>query len=583
MVDAIIRMESGGIMMLSLCGVVTAVITMWAAVMALREVKKTRKAQTPPAELAAAAAAQAAAKEERDLMRAIVKEARFLAKEMPVHMAIQNQFSWNFQEVRKDGRGKRRKKSLIQFDAILLTKTEIWFKVNGRKLPYGTSFSDIRKPENNVAENLQYAIHRPIQFYEDAEFNFFIRVGLKNSIMGIPRRVEWATAVQALPAGNPFAVAVGVNDNNKVIYQDLRKWPHGIIAGATGQGKSTQILQWLITLVAKNPPHMLKFIFVDLKEGVELGRFRDLPHTLRFVEEPAEAQAALEWADNEYTRRMERFKGVCQNINGWNSTQLDKLPYIFFIIDELADLMLDKKLKGPAVETMTKVARKGRAAGIHLIVATQIVEAQVLPLQIRGNFPGRCVFSVPGYSESMTVLNTGLAANLSHQGRCVYRHQATNMILQAPIATDDEIDKVIAVASGDDKPPKESFSEIELFKVALYNYEGYARAVELWEECKDYMSKNKIAAILKAYEFDFDDPAGSVIEIDGGRYILSHTKRTKAGTRPRKLVAINGRYPDNVNELHQWVDAETRSPEPELTDDIQPTEEEEDITACLDF
>lgn len=572
MIDAVIRMESQGIVVLGTAGIVVALITMLAAWLAWREWQRCHP--LPEAERAAAAALKAEQAEERALFRAIIKEARFLAKEMPVHMAIQNEFSWNFHEVRRDGRRKR-KKSLVQFDAILLTRTEIWFKVNGRKLPYGTSFSDIRKPENQVATNLQYAIHRPVQFYEDQEFNFFIRVGLKNSIMGIPKRVEWSKAVENLPAGNPFAVVMGVNENNKIIYHDLRKWPHGIIAGATEMGKSVQMTNWLITLISRNPPHMCRFVLVDLKDGVELSRFRAVPHVDEFIEEKAQVTPALHKLIAEYHRRMELFKGTCSNIAGWNAQTPQKLPYIFVVVDELADLMLDRALKTEASEAFSELARKGRAAGIHLILATQILEAAVLNLQIRGNISGRLCFSVPTATESMLVINTGAAAALGGiRGRCVYKSGASNTILQAPIASQEDIEQVIAAAIGEQPDKKGAgLDEIGLFRLVHYNYGGAARAREIWQDgAREHISLNRIGAILKAYEYDPEDPEGSVIEFDGHRFLLAPSRKTHAGTRPRMLVPINGKYPATVQELHHWAetgsqitDHETTEPEEEAT------------------
>lgn len=518
--------------------------------------KKRRKGKLSPAEAEEKARLKAEAEEEKTLFRAITREARFLAKVIPEHMAIQNRMVWNFHEYRRDGKGKRRKKSLIQFDVILLTRTEIWFKINGRKLPYGVSFSDIKKPENNVRANLQYAIHRPVMFYEDSEFNFFIRVGLKNSVMGIPRNVPWQKAFAALPKTLPFTVAVGINDHNKVVYQDLRKWPHGIIAGATGGGKSTQILQWLITMIKRNSPHNLKFIFVDLKEGIELGRFKDLPHTLQYVEEKAQVAPALQWTVNEYTRRMKMFKGKCQNITGWNATQKKKkkLPYIFFVVDEIADIMLDKALKAEAIEDLSKLARKARAAGIHVIVATQIVEAAVLPVQIRGNFPGRCVFSVPGNSESIMVLNNGMAVGLEPPGRCVYRHGSKHVYLQAPIATDDEIEAVIQEAITGKKTTLETFTVNDLFMICIHNLGGLASWRELYDACDGAMSQKKIKTLLKQHEFDFDSPQESIIELESKQYILSRSTKTAQGTQSRYLIPTNEKLPRDEDELIAMVE-----------------------------
>ncbi|MCP4428895.1 MAG: hypothetical protein GY803_30800 [Chloroflexi bacterium] len=491
------------------------------------------------------------AKEEQLLYRAIEREARYLIKEIPKHLSIQNRLDRLVPiGYQKSGGKRRRKRKLVQFDAALITKTEIWFHVNGRKLPYGVSFSDLRRPEHRVKENLQYAIHRPVRFYEDNEFNLFIRIGLKNAVMGVPKKVQWSRVYHALPKSSPFAVAVGVNEYGKVIYQDLRKWPHGIVAGSTNQGKSTQLSQWIITLVKRNSPDMCQFIFIDLKDGVEFDRFRDLPHTLAFVQEPENVQNQLDWLHSEYRRRMGMFKGVCRNVQGWNAQNRNKLQYIFLIIDEIAVLTLDKGLREKAVETLVKLAQRARAAGIHVITATQVIQAEVLPLLIRANMPGRVVFSLPGNTESILILNNGLAVGLEPQGRCVYLHGARHHILQAPIATDEEVNEVIQTAiTGRGKPDDSPFDEIDLFRVAIHNLGGLASWRELYDSTNGAMGQKKIKAVLKKYSFDQDDPAGSVFEFDGVRYLLSNPRVTSDGNKPRRLVEAGDSLPQTDDEL----------------------------------
>src|SRR5690606_22540876 len=164
-----------------------------------------------------------------------------------------------------------RRRRLLRFDAAIVTRTEIWFHFYGRGLPQGVSFADIKDPKNRVLDNLQYAIRRPCRFYEDGDFNLYLRVGLKYALYGIPKRFEWSTAFDALPKTRPLTLALGLDERGNVVYEDLRRWPHILVAGATRQGKSTQIIQWIITLIKRNTPDQVRFIFVDLKEGVELN------------------------------------------------------------------------------------------------------------------------------------------------------------------------------------------------------------------------------------------------------------------------------------------------------------------------
>lgn len=494
-----------------------------------------------------------AKREEDQFFKALQKEALFLSKEIPTALAIQNRLTHNYYETRRDNRGRKRKKSLVTFDAILMTDTEIWFHFNGRKLPYGVSFSDIKDPNNHVLDNLQYAIHRPCRFYEDSQFNLFLRVGLKNAIMGIPRRVEWLTVVGVLPKSNTFTVAIGVNDHGKVIYKDVRDWPHMIIAGATGYGKSTQLMQWITTLIKRNSPDMCQFVFVDLKEGLSLGQFQHTPHALNFVRETGDVLDALEWLVDEYKRRLRLFDGVCKDIKEWNGQRPDKLQYIFLIVDELADLMNDKRLNDKATELLMDIARKGRAAGVHAIVATQIVEKNVLPVAIRGNFPARCAFAVPGVTESLLVLGKKDAAKLGHVGRCVFMHGVDLLTLQAPIASDEEIQKVIDNALGGGGRDAHKFDYIDLFTTVLLNLDGKASWREIKQSVGDLMSQNKIKETLRTYEYKLDKPESYVINIDSETYILLPAFRD-LGSRARQLVSVDAsKLPLSVDEMKELL------------------------------
>jgi hypothetical protein len=255
---------------------VTLVLLLITAYSTFRYLKIKIQARMNDEERAEAERLREIAKEDEALYRAIEQEARYLVKEIPKHLSVQNKLDYRPTYDEHRGKKGRRKKRTVEFDAILITRTEIWFHFNGRKLPYGVSFSDIRDPQHRVRENLQYAIHRPCRFYEDYEYNLFLRVGLKNSVMGVPKNVKWARIFPALPKSNSFAFGVGVSEYGKLIYQDIRSWPHGIVAGSTGMGKTIMLTQIIVTMALRNNPEMCKFIFVDLKDGVEFYKFRDL-------------------------------------------------------------------------------------------------------------------------------------------------------------------------------------------------------------------------------------------------------------------------------------------------------------------
>jgi hypothetical protein len=172
----------------------------------------------------------------------------------------------------------------VQFDAAVYNEWEIWFHIEGSRLPFGISFFDLTNPDNQVIYNLERAIRRPCAWFEDAEFNLFLRVGLKGAIAGIPTVVKWRDVVDQLPKSRPMNVVIGQGENNKLIHRDIRSFPHLLVAGATQQGKSTWLVNAITTLIKNNSPSALQFVLVDLKEGVEFHRFKDVPHVKAFVD-----------------------------------------------------------------------------------------------------------------------------------------------------------------------------------------------------------------------------------------------------------------------------------------------------------
>lgn len=521
---------------------------------------------------------RARAIEESDLLTAIWKEARFLSSEIPQQLAIQNEMAFRYNE-EQTGK-KRRKRTLVKFPVGLLTTTEIWFAFDGRHLPYGTSFYDIKNPNNHVVENLQYAIHRPVSLYEDEEYNLFLRVGLKNAIMGIPKTVKWSDVHDQLPASRPLAVALGITNNSRLVYQDIRTWPHIFVAGSTGMGKSTQLKAWICSLALKNTPDDLRFFFIDLKNGLELGDFAKLPHCAGFAKEPPEAAKLIDEAVALGLERLTRFEGKCKDLHGWNSQfSLDRQPYIIVVIDELFDLMADRTLRGNMIDQIGVINRKLRAAGVHNVLCTQIVNKQVADIQIIGNAPARCVFSLPGLSHSMLALNNGRATTLNdHRGRAIYRGAGGDVVIQAPWITEREVQRSIADVLENHQRGRD-FTPDDLWKIIRYNLGGLAGRRELLQAVDGQIGSHRLQKWLQGADYRFDDPEGSVINIDGDRYILGSIKIAGSRQQARRLIPINGYLPATPDELAQMYLAVTGDgPEPgtdndetEILDEIDET------------
>ena len=246
--------------------------------------------------------------------------------------------------------------------------------------------------------------------------------------------------------GKPLNVALGKDIDGNVITSDISKWPHGLVAGSTGSGKSVCINTLLVSLLLKNKPDDLKLILVDPKQ-VELITYNDLPHLITpVISDPKMASQALKWSVDEMERRYSAFAhNRAKNIKDYNEKALNdptlqKLAYIVIIIDELADLM--QVCSSDVEESIQRLTQKARAAGIHLICATQRPTTDVVKGTIKNNIPTRVAFKVTSQVDSFTIIDEGGAESLLGKGDMLLKEIERPRRLQGAFITDDEIDYV---------------------------------------------------------------------------------------------------------------------------------------------
>lgn len=502
------------------------------------------------------------AQREAKIISACKKEAAELAVQIPYHLSTQMKKDAVVDASLNIGKPKKAIKR-IHFSESLITLTEIWFKLDGRpqKMPRGVSFYDLMGQENEdkVIFNLEHGIGRPCRWHKDNRYNIFMRVGLRNANMGVPKIVHWNEVYERLPKTRKRVVAIGVNQYSKLIYEDFTWWPHLIVAGSTRKGKSTWLIQAIVTLIKRNTPEELQFIFIDLKDGLELAQFENIPHARRFVTETEETPKLLEELHEEYKSRVAQYRQHnVKNIKGYNSLpKVKKHPYIILVVDEMADMMLNvKEIRDPNEYWSTKLARKARAAGIHLWYCTQIVQAAVMPLQVRGNFDGRLCFSMPDFVESRLVLSNGFAAGLNHPGLAIYKFHE-QIRLQAPIATEAEVKDAIAAAGRKEVEVAPEMDATDLFNLALDNFHGNCAYKRLLQDSDGLMPERKMVKILKEHEYD-PSTRHPIIELERGRYILF--KPHESGSI-RKLLPINGNIPDSYDKAMALYNEEYEMPE----------------------
>lgn len=223
-------------------------------------------------------------------------------------------------------------------------------------------------------------------------------------------------------------LVLGIGIDGKPMTKPLEDMPHLLVAGATGSGKSVGVNTFILSLIYQNSPSELKFLMIDPKQ-VELGMYDGIPYLLAPVETSADkALKILKWAVNEMERRYTLLKEYkVKKLDEYNKKMpADAMPRIVVVIDELADLMMNRNTKKDTENCITRIAQKARAVGIHLIVATQRPSVDVVTGLIKANIPTRIAFSVVSQIDSRTILDVKGAEELLGRGDMLFMSTESN-------------------------------------------------------------------------------------------------------------------------------------------------------------
>lgn len=248
-------------------------------------------------------------------------------------------------------------------------------------------------------------------------------------------------------------VALGKDVAGKVWFADLPRMPHMLIAGTTGSGKTVCINTLILSLLYQNSPETLRFIMVDPKR-VELTLYNGIPHLLTpVITDAAKTVNALKWAIGEMERRFDTLSQAGKrDIGSYNQSAEEKLPYIVFVIDELADLMA---MAASEVEAgIIRLAQMARAVGIHLIVATQRPSVEVITGLMKANIPSRVAFSVASVIDSRTILDCPGAEKLLGRGDMLFltAELSKPKRIQGAFVSEEEMKRVVDAVRGDEPP-----------------------------------------------------------------------------------------------------------------------------------
>ena len=352
-----------------------------------------------------------------------------------------------------------------------------------------------------------------------------------------------------------LTIALGMDIIGQPVVTDLTKMPHLLVAGATGTGKSVSINAMINSILFKSSPEMVRFVMIDPKR-IELAPYQHIPHLLHpVVAHPKEATKALKWAVGEMEKRYTLLsdKGV-RNIEAYNrkvrkdkglvehdvSKGIDEhLPYIVIIIDELADLMMVSSRE--VEESLTRLAQMARAAGIHLIIATQRPSVDVLTGIIKANFPTRISFQVSSRVDSRTILDTMGAEHLLGEGDMLFLPPGVAKLtrIHGAYVSEEEVKRVASFLTRQMKPEYDKSivtditAEEDLKEVGGDSDEKYEEAVELVQQT----GHASISMVQRKLRVGYNRAARMIEDMEKNGIV-----GPSDGSRPREILIRRGPF-----------------------------------------
>lgn len=326
------------------------------------------------------------------------------------------------------------------------------------EMPQGVSVSKIKNRADDIA--LSLAAEGSIRIEAPVPGKSVVGVEVPNASIATVSLKDVLVSKEFNNNPSPLTFALGKDITGNIITCDMQKLTHLLVAGSTGSGKSVCLNSIILSMIYKSSPQDVKIILIDPKR-VEFSSYEALPHLImpKIVCDTQKAVNTLAWAVGEMERRFELL-GLARvkNINEYNQTQdvlegkVKKMPFIVMIVDELADLMMTGKKE--VEEKIIRLAQKSRAAGIHLILATQRPSVDVITGLIKANFPSRIAFAVTSAVDSMTILDRVGAEKLLGKGDMLYYPVGAQepKRVQACFITTNETNRIVDYVRENNKP-----------------------------------------------------------------------------------------------------------------------------------
>lgn len=382
----------------------------------------------------------------------------------------------------------------------------------------------------------------------------------------VPNKENSAVMLRELLESSEFkkhssniAFAVGKDIAGKTVVSDIAKMPHLLIAGATGSGKSVCINTLIMSILYKADPNDVKLIMIDPKV-VELSVYNGIPHLLiPVVTDPKKASGALNWAVIEMTERYQKFAEIgVRDLKGYNAKveqvahledeRFQKMPQIVIIVDELADLMM--VAPGEVEESICRLAQLARAAGIHLIIATQRPSVNVITGVIKANIPSRIAFSVSSQVDSRTILDGAGAEKLLGKGDMLFYPSGfpKPIRVQGAFVSDQEVSAVVEFLT---KDVKTTYDNSLVEKISSQNKTGIGgsapdsdRDEYFLEAAKFIIEKDKasIGMLQRVFKIGFNRASRIMDQLYEAGVVGE-----EEGTKPRKVIM-------SMEQLEEYIE-----------------------------
>lgn len=528
----------------------------------------------------------------KEMRKRLMAEAKHLQKQIPLYLA---RMEICYRKKKNEQDFFESDVTPVRLDKIQIGDDAYYYHIDTKRLPRGVFITHLKDPK--TLETLTAACGSKVDFHQ-TNMGYWYSVETRFGRGAIPTQVGYAEMIKRLPEGaHPLSYPLGMGANQKAYIGNQEEMINFLVGGTKGGGKSNLINVLLCTMISRNSPENLRLFLTDLKGGIEFTDYAGLPHLggdvgyidktvveqksgkvhpkLKAVDsdykpkdgeevlppyggfiavDPPQVLPMLRYCEAEMDRRTKLLAGKAKKISAWNKRfKSKKLSYWLIVIDELASLMENKRYTARATESLSELARKGRAVGIYLILATQTPSSSIVPQQIANNMDSRAAFRTGSGVASGILLGDGKydAAYLPNvPGRYIWRWGGENIELQAPLIADTTVKKIVADAkrgATTDAQSAERAQKAEfLFSFALENLKGECQSRTLYNYLKPHnFTKREVENILSDYEVQGTHPGlEPEIEINGDIYYLA------PADIPRRIARWLVPAHDFINEKH---------------------------------